>query len=190
MLKITIALCFIFLSSNNVYADNKIKGAFGIKFGQKFEISSAKGKADIGYDKLSYEFMPKDSFSSFTDYYVSITPLTHRVYSIYATADGYKQDECKKEKDIVASLIKDKYLIKKVHENFVKDKTLKKNGVSISIYCRIVSDDRGKSLNITYFDNETSKLVDVEKKQIKDKKKAERNKSIENSKKRYDSKGL
>lgn len=71
----------------------KIEGAFGQKFGAVFEPAQAVSTKSFnalavnGAD-VAYEFVPTDVVPGFSNYYVHITPKTHRICIIFAVKWG------------------------------------------------------------------------------------------------------
>lgn len=78
-------LIFVFIlgMTSLVQAEEKTSDALGIKLGQVFDPAEAVGKAVLADGTPMYQFNPKKKFRSFTNYYVLITPKTHKVYAIY-----------------------------------------------------------------------------------------------------------
>ena len=189
--KLVLGVYVLFLSGN-VLAGKKIEGAFGVKLGQKFDISSAIGQIESSYKETAYEFNSSNKFKSFNRYYVYVTPLSHRVFRIYATGDGYTHDECDEEASVVHSLLKDKYKFAQ-SENFSVSSggTLKAGNVDVGVSCLMENlYERGVNLNIRYTDNHVMKMVNKEYKDIRIKEERTQKYIIKEKGKKYDAKGL
>ena len=77
---------------------NKIEseedGFLGLKFGDVFESTNFVADADEP-TLLRAVFTPKKALAGFDDYYVYVTPTTHKVVKVYAcanTANALKSD--------------------------------------------------------------------------------------------------
>ena len=97
----------------------QITGAFGLKLGDTFEVyltiakrnttnntlpkhpSKALAKLELTNNTPIYRFSPKNPFQSFTRYYVSITPKTHKIYKIWATNLIKDSKKCKNNNFVV-----------------------------------------------------------------------------------------
>ena len=66
------------------FAADKIEGAFGMKFGDTFDTSSAIGIIEGKNGIRNYQFNTTNVFRPFKNYFVMVTPKTHKIYSIWA----------------------------------------------------------------------------------------------------------
>ena len=95
---------------------SQITGAFGIKLGQKFNLSFASAlDSGTGYQKR-YRFSPAPPLPNFTEYWVKVTPHSNHVWSIGAIA-LFGEDSMKawSERRKIVAALEEKYG-KAVHE--------------------------------------------------------------------------
>ena len=104
---LTILAIFTFVGI--AQAEDKITGAFGMKLGDTFNISSAIGKGSLTDGTIMYQFTPKKKFRSFDKYYVMITPKTKRIYSIWAVGTVENTEVGTKEQAVIMSILEKKY---------------------------------------------------------------------------------
>lgn len=88
---------------------DKIEGAFGQKLGGEFNPSFAIGSSQLSDGTPMYEYNEKSTFRSFDHYYVLITPATHKIYSILATANFDSELMAEKEQTVVMEMLAQKY---------------------------------------------------------------------------------
>jgi hypothetical protein len=69
----------------NAAEAKKEEGFLGLKFGEVFESTNFVADADEP-TLLRAEFTPKKALAGFDDYYVYVTPTTHKVVKVYACA--------------------------------------------------------------------------------------------------------
>lgn len=103
------AFCSLSASASTTNAEEKITGAFGVELGQTFNPQEAIGKGSLTDGTPMYQFSPKNKFRSFSTYYVSITPKTHKIYSIWAIGNMENDPSCKKEQALVMAILQKKY---------------------------------------------------------------------------------
>lgn len=106
---IFLMLAFVLGIASSAEAEDKITGAFGIKLGQVFDPSDAIGKGSLTDGTPMYKFTPKKKFRSFSNYYVLITPKTHKVYAIWGIGNMENDPSCKKEQALVMAILQKKY---------------------------------------------------------------------------------
>jgi hypothetical protein len=90
-------------------APNQISEAFGMKLGDIFDPANATGTGTLTNGTPEYDITPVSPFRSFTDYYILITPLTHKIYAIEAQGNFDNSDMAKKEQAVIMQLLTDKY---------------------------------------------------------------------------------
>ncbi len=103
--------------TTNVMAYEKITGAFGIKFGQTFDILSPRLEYDSllgstnNHGKTNHWFNPKNKYQGLGDrsYFFNITPKTHKVFSIRAAKGNLNELSCKRKQDMIMSILGKKY---------------------------------------------------------------------------------
>lgn len=69
-------------------AEERIPGAFGVRFGDLFTPDAASETASLNDRIPLYQFTPEEPHRFLNRYYVEVTPETHMVYSIW----GYGPD--------------------------------------------------------------------------------------------------
>ena len=93
----------------NARAADKIQGAFGKNLGEEFEPSSAITTSRMGDGTTMYEFSPSTGFRSFHNYYVLITPTSHKIYAILGTVRVQNMEAGTKEQAVIMALLQKKY---------------------------------------------------------------------------------
>ena len=97
ILLLIISVLFSFASS--------VKGAFGLKLGEKYPVKYLNKSVKIqGY--VAYQIEPKKSISKFSEYYIVVTPISHKIVKIIAKGD---YDHCTEEKDVLNMVLVKKY---------------------------------------------------------------------------------
>lgn len=128
-----LSLCAFFSSS---FAAN-ITGAFGVKLGEKLNKLHVINVSSTTDDEPLYEITPVKRVKFWDDYYVLITPITKKVYSIWGIKRGLSKIDCEANLEAVASIIEKKYRVRKQEPIFSLDKDYffeKGNGV-IDLKC-------------------------------------------------------
>ena len=69
---------------NQLNAAERIEGAFGLKFGDVFDVKKAKGEVLLIGNNKAYYFSPQNPINGIAEYYAAITPKTHKVAAIVA----------------------------------------------------------------------------------------------------------
>lgn len=87
----------------------RIDGAFGKKLGDVFDTSSAVGGPKLADATPTYLFSPTNGFRSFKQYFVVVTPTTHKIYSIWGVGNVETVESGKKEQTVIMELLKQKY---------------------------------------------------------------------------------
>lgn len=88
-MKFLLQIAFFALATHTLFgqddenASKGIEGAFGIKLGQVFDPSSALGVKDMAGPY--YRFKPVGPVAPLNEYFLRITPKTHKVYEIEAS---------------------------------------------------------------------------------------------------------
>lgn len=174
-LKLALVVLLSF-SFSPALAEEKIKGAFGMLLGESFDLEESIGKGSLTDGTPMYQFKPKIAFRSFSEYFVLVTPKSHKVYAIWGIGDIKNSATCKKEQKLLMAILKDKY-----GEN-------KENDLFSSLYDReiISQDDR---YVMTKCDGYTDVTIEI---RYEDKKYAQlaENERIELESKKLDSSGL
>ena len=173
-MKINSIKIFVFILSllllSQVIAEEKINGAFGIKLGQPFDPNTAIGEASLTDGTPMYQFSPEKKFRSFSRYYVLITPKSHKVYAIWGIGDIENTEICKKEQDLLMTILSDKYGEKNEEDLFSSlydSEMIIQGNRYVMTKCTGLMDI---SVEIRYKDNEYEKLAENERIEIESKK--------------------
>lgn len=89
--------------------EEKIGGAFGVRFGDRFEPDVAAETASLNEDIPLYQFAPEETLPYFTKYYVEITPTTHMVYSIWGYGPEKGHEVCRNEQAELMDTLEGRY---------------------------------------------------------------------------------
>lgn len=110
-MKTPLLLIAVLLLWAPAYAENapQITGAFGVEFGDVFHPTEQTETADLTDGTTGYKFTPKKGFREFSDFYVLITPKTHKVYSIWAVAKLRGIEQARHEREVVFKILNEKY---------------------------------------------------------------------------------
>lgn len=87
----------------------KIDGAFGMKLGDVLQPANVIGKSETTDGTPMYEFSPSKPFRSFTNYYVLITPTTHKIYEVWGIGSVANTETGKNEQALIMELLQKKY---------------------------------------------------------------------------------
>jgi len=89
-------------------AVSAIKGAFGVKLGDKFTLT-AIGRENLTDGIPFYKFSPVNPYDKCDSYYVHITPTTKIIYSIVAQGEMKNDAACTNEQNVLMELLTKKY---------------------------------------------------------------------------------
>ena len=101
-------ISFCALLAGQCLATEPLLGAFGKKFGDSFDPSTAESQRLIDGSEI-YLFTTTNGFRSFHSYYVAITPTTHKIYAIRAQSIDMRAGDLNQERDLVMHLLSEKY---------------------------------------------------------------------------------
>ncbi|MHC4455340.1 MAG: hypothetical protein ACYSWS_11725 [Planctomycetota bacterium] len=177
-------LLFNVLFVSKIHGEQKIMGAFGVKFGDYFDPSSAIGSGELKGKTPIYQFNPEKKFRSFDRYFVMITPKTHKIYSIWGvgrTRDG-NYDKCKKEYALIMELLQKRYGSKEKEafsNSIFLTNSVNQGNRHVLVQCGYGTDISIKSghghdahlqvgypIEIRYYDQKMKKLVEKERIEI------------------------
>jgi hypothetical protein len=88
---------------------DEISGAFGIKLGDVVDPASANVVGTTKDGTPQYQFTPVNGLSSLTDYYVLITPETHKIFAVCASGSFDSPELAKNEQAVIMHLLVAKY---------------------------------------------------------------------------------
>ena len=141
----------------------KITRAFGMKLGSSFNPSKAIEKGKTSNNTSIYRFYPKHHFRSFTRYYVSITPKTHKIYKIWATNLIKDSKKCKKEQEDIMLILEKKHGQLEKIESIPNAKIINQGNRDITCICR---ESITYTIAIQYTDQKLTQLANKEKFEI------------------------
>ena len=101
-------VCALCLFCGHLRADD-INGAFGKKLGDTFDLAYATGRSALTDGTPMYQFTPDKPFRSFRNYYVLITPSSHKIYAIWGIGPAGNTETGKKEQALVMQILTEKY---------------------------------------------------------------------------------
>jgi hypothetical protein len=87
----------------------KIEGAFGLKLGDVFHPPNDLAGAKQTEREIRYPFTPETANKIFSEYYVFITPTSHRIYRIVALAKYRDGNAGYKVSQAISALLRQKY---------------------------------------------------------------------------------
>ncbi len=109
LLLLSIFLC----SSLCGYAAVPLTGAFGLKFGEVFTPNDSNTQGAVRTDErarlLAYRFQPAAQNRHFIEYWVYITPVTHRIYRIVAVARANTEQLAIEQQNAILTVARDRY---------------------------------------------------------------------------------
>lgn len=167
---------------NLVKLKGNIKGAFGIKFGDKLDRFKVINKVKTSDGKALYIVKPYKEVKILNNYAIMITPKSKRVYSIWGISDDMDLRECKRKLNIVARILQDKYKIKPINSlfSFGQDYVFETPYVKIYLNCNESGYSFYYNLYIRYYNKELEGLYYDEKIEIRmEKREKERRKERE-----------
>ncbi len=166
-----ILLLFNVLFIANTHGEQEIMGAFGVQLGDYFDPSSAIGTGELTDGTPMYKFDPKKKFRSFNEYYVLITPKTHKIYGIWGIGTVGNSQKCEKEQALIMDLLQKKYGVQENEVPFdplTGAKNIDQGNRDVTVKCSGFVDMSfvDMSINIRYYDRELKKLAEKERLEI------------------------
>lgn len=101
-------LFFILAFGTPLQANEDIRGAFGISFGDFFDPSKALSK-DKFSGNIVYEFAPQEKPKFFDQHYLSITPKTNKVFAICGVNKASDLEKAKENYKMILERMEKKY---------------------------------------------------------------------------------
>lgn len=143
-------------------AENPISGDFGLKLGEVFQPEpTAPGPAFEGFPL--YPFHPEKASPAFKDYFVQMTPTSHRIFRIRAVGPAASPEECAKQQGQLMEALKEKLGSPKMDTVEAPDFTIKILTIgdrTVTVKCSSLG---GGSLEIQYTDSKLKDLAETEK---------------------------
>lgn len=167
---------------NLVKLKGNIKGAFGIKFGDKLDRFKVINKVKTSDGKALYIVKPYKEVKFLNNYAIMVTPKSKRVYSIWGISDDMDLKECKGKLNIISRILQDKYQIKPINSlfSFSQNYVFETPYVKIYLTCNESGHSYYYNLYIRYYNKELEKLYYGEKIEIRmEKREKERRKERE-----------
>ena len=160
-------LIFLWASQALIAQSPQITGAFGFKFGTKFDTSRAVKKVELGGGP-AYVVEPISPYRACNVYRVVITPKTHLIHTIHGVGWFTDANGAVKEALLILELLEQKYGL---NENVVNWRTfdefnhLFKKGPR-RVYVFIEEGESGYEFSIIYTDENLSKKANKEQREI------------------------
>jgi len=142
-------------------AAKPLLGAFGVKFNTIWQPRESQDNSQLQDGETMYAFTPKPGLSGFSDYYVMITPITHKVYSIWACAEVPRANGLNFYEQVVA-LYEKKYG-KGKSDLSIGSRTTFFYPAGSSILIKYSSDHKAASIDIRYYNRENEELAKKER---------------------------
>jgi hypothetical protein len=151
-----------FCSPSARAAENHISGDFGMQLGEVFKPGeSPPGPVFEGFPL--YPFQPAKENPALREYFVQMTPVSHRIFRIRATGPAANPAACSRQQDQLLEALKDNLKTPKMETVEAPDFTIKvltEGTRNVTVKCSALS---GGSLEIQYTDNELKDMAETEK---------------------------
>ncbi len=158
-----ILLASCLLVAETAPAQEKINSAFGMTLGAVFDPANAIGTAALTDGTPMYQFNASMPFRSFTEYYVLITPKTHKIYGIWGIGAIENDPTCKKEQELLLAMLEQKYGKKEKDDllsAFYDFRMISQGNRSVVTKCSGFMD---VTIEVRYKDTTLEKLADSER---------------------------
>ena len=91
------------------FGQGKIEGAFGRHLGEEFQPEEGSAEPLEQGATIRCRFKPENPFQGLTDYFVELSPRTHRVCGILAVAPMHTEDEAWRLSTLLGIVLREKY---------------------------------------------------------------------------------
>jgi len=91
------------------FGEGKIEGAFGRRLGEEFQPEEGSSEPLEQGATIRCRFKPENPFQGLTDYFVELSPRTHRVCGIFAVAPMHTEDEAWRLSTLLGIVLREKY---------------------------------------------------------------------------------
>ena len=108
-MKTGIVFFILLLACSLAQAQEQICSAFGKRLGDTFDPTKSTEANALDDGMPLYSFSPENKFRTFSHYYVSITPKTHKICAIWALGTIENKHKCEKEQDLLMAILGEKY---------------------------------------------------------------------------------
>jgi len=96
------------------FAIDALDGAFGLRFGDVFSPGDSGAQGTVRTDEHArmpaYRFQPQAQNRHFTEYWVYVTPATHRIYRIVAVGRANNAALAESQQDAILTVARERYL--------------------------------------------------------------------------------
>jgi hypothetical protein len=174
--KAIIILAVLYPLAGNSFALEPIGSAFGKRLGSSFDPASAVSVGELfwGDGEKTYTFTPLEPYAGLDTYYVLLTPITHRIYGIWAQQSMTSDEDCHREQDALMAILRKKYGPSNDPDKKLKDCwffcfrtfSIKQGSRSVESSCNAHT-----NLMLRYTDHNLEKIKDAEDRELKAKEK-------------------
>jgi hypothetical protein len=91
------------------FGQAKIEGAFGRHLGEEFQPEEGRSEPLEQGATIRCRFKPENPFQGLTDYFVELSPRTHRVCGILASGSTLTEDEAWRLSTLLGIILRNKY---------------------------------------------------------------------------------
>jgi hypothetical protein len=146
----------------NVLAIEPLQGAFGLKFGDVFTPTQSNPSGMVRTDEhsrmLAYQFKPTAPNRNFDEYWVYITPTTHRIFRIVAVGHAHTEDLAVSQQNAVLAVARDKY----TGDFSVHDRWVYQGVCSVTVRSPVAQADGSMLWQVAYTNQALSERVLVQ----------------------------
>ncbi len=97
----------------SAFAIDPLDGAFGLRLGDVFTPNETNSQGTVRTDEHAhlpaYRFQPQVPNRNFTEYWVYVTPTTHRIFRIVAVGHANNTTLAESQQDAILAVARDKY---------------------------------------------------------------------------------
>lgn len=141
-----------------------ISGLMGMNLGNIFHPKDSPDNGKLQSGETLYAFSPAKKFREFDEYYVLITPVTHKIYQIWIRKAFKNSAKAHDEQKICLDIMKDRFKPKEVKDElFSLDSGKVMSFDNGEIYSKVIIGFGENTLEFRCVDNELSKLAEKEK---------------------------
>lgn len=136
----------------------EIEGAFGLRFGQVLDMSGHPEPDVVATGGLRVAYRPENPYAPLSDYTVTVTPETHRVYEVRGLGQFKSMRRCREELVTLEGVLEKKYVktSDKVSERFGDIPEIRFGESSRKIHGQCVGGILNKRLVLIYIDEALS----------------------------------
>lgn len=148
-----LALLMLVASTAGAAGQAEVEGAFGLEFGQVLDIAG-RPEAEVDDGGLRFPHHPENPYDPLSEYTVTVTPESRRVYMIRAVGHFSSLRRCREELITLAGILEKKYVKTsgKISERFGDMPEIRFGETSRKIYGHCEGGILNKRLVLTYID--------------------------------------